>query len=117
MAYQVLVSGEHRALEWRGELNDASQAVELVSACIGEGCERLLISHEVLPAAFFQLSSRFAGEFLQKLQNYRLQTAVVIDAERDYGERFGEYLREARRGRFSRLFLSREEALDWLAAS
>ncbi|WP_082107128.1 DUF4180 domain-containing protein [Chromobacterium vaccinii] len=111
MAYQVLVSGEHRALEWRGELSDASQAVELVSACIGEGCERcerLLISHEVLPAAFFQLSSRFAGEFLQKLQNYRLQTAVVIDAERDYGERFGEYLREARRGRFSRLFLSRE---------
>ncbi|WP_082113833.1 DUF4180 domain-containing protein [Chromobacterium vaccinii] len=105
MAYQVLVSGEHRALEWRGELSDASQAVELVSACIGE---RLLISHEVLPADFFQLSSRFAGEFLQKLQNYRLQTAVVIDAERDYGERFGEYLREARRGRFSRLLLSRE---------
>jgi hypothetical protein len=115
MAYHVLVSGGNRLLEWRGELRDASQAAELVSACIGEDCSRLLISHEILSEAFFLLSSRFAGEFLQKLQNYRLQTAVVIDAERDYGERFNEYLREARRGRFSRLFLDRAEALGWLA--
>ncbi|OQS50959.1 DUF4180 domain-containing protein [Chromobacterium violaceum] len=114
MTYQILLSGKHRVLEWRGELRDASQAAELISACIGEDCARLLIPREALPEAFFQLSSRFAGEFLQQLQNYRLRTAVVIDAQRDYGERFGEFLREAKRGRYSRLFLERDEAMDWL---
>ncbi|MEO9386963.1 DUF4180 domain-containing protein [Chromobacterium phragmitis] len=110
----MLTANRHRVLEWRGGLSEASSAVELISACIEEDCARLLIAHDVLPEAFFQLSSRFAGEFLQKLQNYRLRTAVVMDAERDYGERFDEYLREAKRGRFSRLFRDRDEALAWL---
>ncbi|MFK7089813.1 DUF4180 domain-containing protein [Chromobacterium violaceum] len=87
MTYQILLSGKHRVLEWRGELSDASQAAELISACIGEDCARLLIPREALSEAFFQLSSRFAGEFL----------------------------REAKRGRYSRLFLERDEAMDWLA--
>ncbi|WP_155416907.1 hypothetical protein [Chromobacterium violaceum] len=42
MTYQILLSGKHRVLEWRGELSDASQAAELISACIGEDCARPL---------------------------------------------------------------------------
>ncbi|UTH74521.1 DUF4180 domain-containing protein [Chromobacterium sp. IIBBL 290-4] len=116
MTYQILRHETGRVLEWEAPLRAADQATELISACIEQDCRLLLLSHPVLPADFFELSTRFAGEFLQKLQNYRLRTAVVIDPERDYGERFGEYLREARRARYSRLFFDRAAALAWLDA-
>ncbi|WP_434629059.1 DUF4180 domain-containing protein [Chromobacterium sp. CV08] len=115
MEYRVFDAGGSRALEWLAPLEAASQAVDLVAACAGEDCGRLLLDAAVLPAAFFQLRTRFAGEFLQKLQNYKLRTAVVIGEGRSDGERFGEFLAEARRGHGCRLFLARGEALLWLA--
>ncbi|MGC0151089.1 DUF4180 domain-containing protein [Chromobacterium vaccinii] len=115
MDYRVFDAGDARVLEWLAPLGEAVQAVDLVAACAGEACGHLLLDAAVLPAAFFQLRTRLAGEMLQKLQDYRLRTAVVIAADRDYGERFGEFLVEARRGRYCRLFLARGEALSWLA--
>ena len=116
MVYRILRREAGRVLEWDAPLREADQAAELITACIEQDCRLLLLAPSVLPAAFFELSARFAGEFLPKLQNYRLQTAVVIDPERDSGERFGEYLREARRARYSRLFFDRAAALAWLDA-
>ncbi|MDP9912914.1 hypothetical protein J2W27_005046 [Variovorax boronicumulans] len=115
MSHTLLMMAEATAVEWTSAVTAPEEATELVSACFEHDTNRLLIDARVLPPAFFALRTRFAGEFLQKLQTYRLRTAVLMAPDADHGERFAEYLHEARRGHFCRFFTAREEALAWLA--
>ena len=89
-------------------------ALLLVTACIEEQTGRLLIDASRLPDDFFDLKTRFAGEFIQKLQNYRLKLAIVVPADADHGERFAEFVREARTGNGFRVFDERAAAEAWL---
>ncbi|MBN3003115.1 DUF4180 domain-containing protein [Chromobacterium alkanivorans] len=104
-----------RLIECRAGVERLDQALELVALCAERDASSLLLTEKALPPAFFDLSSRFAGEFIQKLVNYRLSVAGVFVDGAAYGERFGEYLNEARRGRQFRVFDDREAALAWLA--
>jgi Domain of unknown function (DUF4180) len=88
--------------------------MDLVAACFEHDAERVLLESHVLPAAFFDLSSGFAGEFLQKFSNYRIRLGAVFPSKDGYSERFREFLLEARRGRGFRVFSSRPEAEAWL---
>lgn len=115
MTHALLQLGPVTVVEWTSPLQDVREATDLVGASMEHDTDRLLLDAGLLPPAFFVLRTRFAGEFLEKLQTYRLQTAVVLPPDADHGERFDEYLQEARRGRFCRFFSSREEALAWLA--
>ena len=114
MNHARLEIGLLTVLEWTSPLQNVREATDLVAASMEHDTDRLLLDTGVLPPAFFELRTRFAGEFLQKLQTYRLRTAIVMSPDADHGERFGEYLQEARRGHFCRFFTSREDALAWL---
>jgi hypothetical protein len=105
-----------RIVECVGPIAQVDDALGLVAACVEQGSTRLLLESRHLPADFFELRTRFAGEFLQKLQNYRIRLAGVFPPEAPYGERFRELLSEAKRGRGFRSFESRSEAEDWLAS-
>jgi hypothetical protein len=67
-----------------------------------------------LPPAFFDLSSRLAGEYLQKWRNYRIRVAVVCPASVTFSTRFGEMLAEEAGRGFFRVFGTRDEATAWL---
>jgi hypothetical protein len=76
----------------------------------------VLILAEHFPPAFFDLRTGFAGELLQKLENYGVRVAAVFPSEDGYGERFREFLGEARRrGSTFRVFSTRDDAERWLA--
>jgi hypothetical protein len=76
-----------------------------------------LIDSTILPEACFELRSRFAGEFIQKIQNYRIRLAAVFPLESSNGrERFGQFLAEARRGHGFRAFTNRLDAEAWLSS-
>ncbi|MEX2207990.1 MAG: DUF4180 domain-containing protein [Myxococcota bacterium] len=105
-----------RILECLEPIATTGDALGLVSAAFENDATRLLVDDGYLPAAFFELRSGFAGEFVQKLLNYRLQLAVVFAEPAKHGERFEEFVREARRGRGFRAFDDRESALAWLAS-
>lgn len=117
MSYEFIKAGAVTIVERNAPLSSVNEATDLISTCAEQDTDRLLLDTPVLPESFFELRTCFAGEFLQKLQNYQLRTAVVISPDRSYGERFNEWLLEAKRGRFSRLFISREAALEWLAST
>jgi hypothetical protein len=104
-------------VECSDEVQRVDDAVDLVAACVEAGSNRLLLDSCFLPPAFFDLSSRFAGEFLQKLENYRLKVAGVFPGGSDYSDRFNEFLAESRTGRSFRTFNARSEAESWLASA
>ena len=106
-----------RIVECLEPIGSAGDALGLVSACIENDATRILLEDRHLPAAFFDLRTGFAGEFIQKLANYRMQLAVVFSDVSSHGERFEQFVSEARRGRGFRAFDDRESALAWLAGA
>jgi hypothetical protein len=103
-------------IECLDPIKTTGDALELVSACIEHDATRILLDDRHLPAAFFDLRSGFAGEFVQKIVNYRMQLAVVFSGVEGRGERFQQFVLEARRGRGFRAFDDREGALAWLTS-
>jgi hypothetical protein len=62
-------------------IRDERDAVDLIGETFGLDVDWLMIPTERLDPSFFDLSTRHAGGFLQKLVNYRLKAAIVGDIE------------------------------------
>jgi hypothetical protein len=60
-------------------IGDAKSISDIVGEALGERAELVVVPVGRLDPAFFQLRSGIAGEFLQKLVNYRLRIAIVGD--------------------------------------
>ena len=89
----------------------------VVEKCFSSRSTRVLLYASNLTPAFFDLSSREAGEILQKLRNYRIRVAVVVDPARSgFSSRFGEMVAEEKKGRDFGVFDARDPALAWLGA-
>lgn len=118
MEFNVIERDGKRFLEGEAGqpfLRDESGAILLVEACANEGASGLLLYTENLTARFFDLSSREAGEILQKLRNYGLRLAVVRSpADAPLSRRFSELMLEENRDRFFHLYEDRDEAEAWL---
>jgi hypothetical protein len=77
--------------------------------------EAVLLYPKNLPPGFFDLSSREAGDILQKLRNYHIRLAIVCvnPADVQFSSIFGEMLAEESDGPHFGVFSSREQAIDW----
>jgi hypothetical protein len=78
------------------------------------GAEGLLLTEQELSPAFFDLKTGLAGEAFQKLTNYRIQTALVLENFEKYGERFSELVFEHQKHNLIRFFGSVDQAKTWL---
>ncbi len=114
MQLRKVERGGVRFVECVEPIAQVSEVLELVAGCIEHDATGVLIESRMLPPEFFDLRSGFAGEFLQKLVNYGLRLAAVFPNEAAYGERFREFLVEAKRGRSFRSFSERADAEAWL---
>lgn len=96
---------------------DAEQASDprsIFIGCIESGSRAVLLEERALPAAFFDLSTRFAGELLHDLGKYQVRLAVVVRDTGAYSPSFQDFAREANRGSHCRFFPTRDEARSWL---
>lgn len=101
---------------WSQPIAKVDDAVRLVEAAYEQDTRAFLLEGNLLPAEFFDLRTRFAGEFVQKLVNYGLRVAAVFPPDPAHGERFREFVGELRRGHAFRTFEARAEAEAWLGA-
>ena len=76
--------------------------------------QKLILYQINLSADFFDLSTGLAGQVLQKLVNYKVKTAFVIDLASVKSEKFREMVNEANMGEQFRFFARRGEAIEWL---
>ncbi|WP_161883448.1 DUF4180 domain-containing protein [Deinococcus alpinitundrae] len=74
----------------------------------------LMLTEADLGSEFFRLRSGVAGELFQKLVNYRVPTALVLEDFSAYGERFAELASEHSRHPSVRFVTSEVAAREWL---
>jgi len=98
---------------------DAEQASDprsILTGCIESASRAVLLDEGAVPAAFFDLSTRFAGELLHGLGKYEVRLAVVVSDVGRHSSAFQDFAREANRGSRHRIFTTRDEAVAWLEA-
>ncbi|HYE67618.1 MAG TPA: DUF4180 domain-containing protein [Anaerovoracaceae bacterium] len=116
MSYQVIEKDKTKyiSLNHFGNLiRTEADALELLSVCMENETNLLLIPGERLPEDFFQLSTGIAGSILQKFVQYGIKCTVVLDKDIGNG-RFRDLLIESNRGNSFRLYSSMVEAESWL---
>jgi len=96
------------------DAEQASDARAILVGCIESGARAVLLDEGVVPAAFFDLSTRFAGELLHDLGKYDARLAVVVGDTGAYSGAFRDFARESSRGSRYRFFPTRDEAVSWL---
>jgi hypothetical protein len=114
MLTQPLPGARSAILECVGSVADLDDALSIVAAGYEMNTNRVLLRDRQLPAQFFELQTRFAGEFIQKLVNYQITVACVFEDGRPSNHPFREYIGEAKRGRQFRSFTDEGEAIAWL---
>jgi hypothetical protein len=63
-------------------INNIDDGTDLVGNTYFQGLNKLIINEEQLTPSFFDLSSKLAGEILQKFSNYQIKLAIVGDFEK-----------------------------------
>lgn len=63
------------------QLSGEADAIELIGQTYGTGAEVVVVPARRLAPSFFDLSTRQAGGFFQKMQNYQLRLAIVGDID------------------------------------
>lgn len=108
------VGGSYVELLAPGALLEKEQdGLELISLCAANDTAHLMVPGACLSPEFLRLSTGVAGAILQKFANYGVRAAFVIGRE-DYGERFAELMREAKKGKIFAAFETADEAERWL---
>jgi PadR family transcriptional regulator AphA len=95
-------------------LRSDADILDLIVACGEQMCDRLLVHAGLLPTDFYDLKTGLAGNLLQKLVNYRLRCAFILDEEKVGNGRFYEMMIEANRGRQFHFCFNVDDALEWL---
>ena len=97
-------------------LEAPKDVTRVIEACFSAGTRAALLYSSNLTPSFFDVSSLQAGEILQKLRNYRLHLAVVLDPDAAPASRhFHELLEAERRDAHFSVFSDRPAAIAWLA--
>lgn len=99
-------------------LRDGNDALDLIAATYDSPADLIAIPVERLDPEFFTLSNGLAGDFLQKLVNYKLRVAIIgdISAHTAASNALRDFVRESNRRPHNWFLATRAELGDRLAA-
>lgn len=106
-SYLHIITAENR-------IETEQHAIDLMCLCAENNTNNLCILSQALSDQFFQLSTGSAGAILQKLVNYQIRTAFVLEENFELPLRFREMMLEANKSNEYRFFYSTDEAEQWL---
>lgn len=95
-------------------LNTENDALDLIALCWEHGVNSVMIHYEALSEDFFNLKTKVAGNFIQKLINYSIRAVSIIPQDVVQNDRFKEMVLETNKGNHFRMYSNKEEAESWL---
>lgn len=99
-------------------ITDISSALDLMATVSYEtGCSNLAVNKEAIADGFFILSTRLAGDILQKFVNYRFRLAIWGDFSKYTSKPLRDFIYESNNGNDVFFVGSRDEAIAKLAGS
>ena len=95
------------------QLRNYNEAVELIGKAFEHRASLIVVPAECLDDEFFRLSTRIAGELIQKVVQYRKRLVIIGDISRHLAESpaLRAFVLEANRGK-DVWFLATREELD-----
>ncbi|THF74137.1 DUF4180 domain-containing protein [Cohnella fermenti] len=94
---------------------DVQDALDLMATVrYNEGCDKLLIRKMNVAESFFDLSTRLAGEVLQKYVNYHVKLAIVGNYDGYSSKSLKDFIYECNKGSQVFFLPSEEAALEAL---
>ena len=96
---------------------DSAAINDLLSLCYEHDTNNMLLYSTNLPESFFDISSKVAGDFMQKMTNYRVRAAIVLSEDTKTSKLFGQMASDTNRLGSVRFFEDRDSAVEWLVKS
>ena len=99
-------------------IGSGADALDLIAATYEHQADLIAIPVERFDPEFFRLSNGLAGEFLQKLANYRLRVAIIgdVSAHTEASNALRDFVRESNRRKQNWFLATREELHTRLGA-
>jgi hypothetical protein len=79
-------------------LNDVQDALDLMANAGPAGKKKIILYEKNITADFFNLSTRLAGDVLQKFTNYMVELAIIGDFEKYKSESLKAFIYESNKG-------------------
>ena len=97
-------------------ITDPQSALDLAMTVKYEtGCTNIAINKEAIVGDFFVLSTRLAGEVLQKFTNYGVRLAIFGDFSKYTSKPLKDFIYESNQGKDFFFLPTKEEAVQRLA--
>lgn len=113
----VLVNGKEIAIVNSDEvcIKDVQSALDFIMTINYEtGCHSIIINKEAVTEDFFDLSTKNAGEILQKFINYQFKLAIIGDFSGYTSKSLKDFIYECNKGRDVFFVSSEEDAIEKL---
>jgi hypothetical protein len=96
-------------------ISDVQSALDfMVTVQYETGCDRIILNKEAVAPEFFVLSSRLAGDVLQKYANYHVKLAIVGDYSGYTSKPLKDFIYESNAGRDFFFVETVDEAIEKL---
>lgn len=96
-------------------ITDAQSALDLlISASYEVGTKNIVVDKSLITEDFFVLSTRLAGEFLQRFINYGGRIAIYGDFSKYTSKPLKDFIYESNKGKDVFFVESKEQAIDRL---
>lgn len=87
-------------------------ALDLLGTIYYDSYDKLIIHEHNLPPTFFDLSSKLAGEVLQKFAQYQMPITIVGNFNKYESQSLKDFIRESNKGKQVNFLSNVEEALS-----
>ena len=97
-------------------ITDGQSALDLIATVRYEtGCDNVILSKDAVSVEFFDLSTKIAGEVLQKFVNYQMRIAFVGDFSVYSSKSLKDFITESNKGNAIFFLPDENEAIEKLS--
>ncbi|CEN74586.1 hypothetical protein DUF4180 [[Clostridium] sordellii] len=114
MKYKIIEKSNKRYIELVQRITCETDVFDIISICISNDINSILIREEVLKEEFINLKTGLAGIVLQKFIDYKIKASAIIEDKNSIKGRFKELMHELDKNNDFRVFNNITDAENWI---